>query len=95
MLIIFQNFPEQFGLSSVIDFLFGTINILEKDSALNDCSLQYGYAPCDEFNGMKEGGGDQKYKYLETFGILRKFTVYFDPDGIYTRSEQINSLKKT
>ena len=57
MLIIFQNFPEQFGLSSVIDFLFGTINILEKDSALNDCSLQYGYAPCDEFNGMKEGGG--------------------------------------
>ena len=53
MLIIFQNCPEQFGLSSVIDFLFGAINILEKDSALNDCSLQYGYAPCDELNGMK------------------------------------------
>ena len=51
MLIIFQNCPEQFGLSSVIDFLFGAINILEKDSALIDCSLQYGYAPCDELNG--------------------------------------------
>ena len=77
MLIIFQNFPEQFGLSSVIDFLFGTINILEKDSALNDCSLQYGYAPCDEFNGMKEGGGGKNtntWRLLEYY-VNSQFTL--------------------
>ena len=35
--------------------------------------------------------GDKKY---EKCWILRRFTVYFDPDGIYTKSKQINSSKK-
>ena len=91
MLIIFQNCPEQFGLSSVIDFLCGAINTLGEKMlwmiVLSSMDMHH-----DKLNGKKgrpklQIRGDMLEYYVDS--------VYFDPDGNYSRSVHINSSKKT